>query len=402
MKTTIKFILTLLVLVFASCEKEELLEPVQEVHEVDKSVKGTAQIGPRLSLQIRRRTYNANYGLGGRRLNQGCTVRFNGNILAATTKISYNENTFREKATSHIWSSTNGSDWLPISTFPFNRAVAKMVVYKNKLWALSRAPQRYEYQLHTSTDGGLTWDLNPAQIPFDDIDPIAYAQENQDLRFSMVVFNNKIVVFGGSIIKKVGAIDLNNVYSFDGVNWDVEDIQGLPMVRDRFWGGPTIVFKDALYYFVAGDPDRASLSGIFKSTNGRDWSPVSGATTNYLNPTEDFSLIRSYSAVVHDNKVWVTGGKGRGGYGSHENYSNEIWYSGDMKNWRKYTGHVSFKPLSGPTLLSNENEMLLLGGDYESGSGRAVPSRYVWSIKPKIKYYVPVEIPRNRPTIPRF
>ncbi len=44
-----------LVLVFAACEKEQVIEPNQKVCEVDKSVKGTAEIGTRLSLLIRQK-----------------------------------------------------------------------------------------------------------------------------------------------------------------------------------------------------------------------------------------------------------------------------------------------------------------------------------------------------------
>lgn len=51
-KITMQLILASLIMAFASCVKEELLEPVQEVQKVEEPVMATAQIGPSLSLHI--------------------------------------------------------------------------------------------------------------------------------------------------------------------------------------------------------------------------------------------------------------------------------------------------------------------------------------------------------------
>lgn len=320
------------------------------------------------------------------KLNQGCTVRFNGSILVVTTKFDY-----YGRPSSIIWSSSNGSEWIPKSIFPFGRGVTNMVVLNGKLWALSIGGEGSFYQANTSANGGSTWDLVPSRIPFYGRSPI-----------DVVVFNNKIFVYGEYNYSLSDDHGSKVFSSFDGINWISENIRGLPMDRYAvlFSGTPPVAFKDTLYFFSPADYLTGTPHGIFKSTNGRDWSRVSGATPNNLNPTEDLPITSHQSVVVHDNKVWITGGRDTG---SDPSFSNDIWYSGEMKNWRKYTGYVSFKPISWATLLSHNNEMLLLGGVYKLGSGRAVTSNYVWSIKPKSTYRIPgVEIPRDRPTIPRF
>ncbi len=386
-KITMQLVTVLLILAFASCEKEELLEPVQEVHDVDEPVKATAQIGPRLSLRISRRTYNAAYD----GLRQHHTVLYNGGILAAITE------RMDGSYSSKIWSSSNGSEWTVRSNFPVGKYVTNMIVHNNEIWALCKlgydTGDGIEFWAYTSTDGGLTWNPVSSGLPFYGDSPA-----------HVVVFNHKILVFGEYIFSNSDNNNKKVFSSIDGINWISENIRGLPIEDGTIpsSGAPTIVFKDALYFFTTAHLGTATPSEIFKSTNGRDWSRVSGATPDYLNPTENFPLKLGYSVVAHDNKVWITGGKDTASYSIRDSdYSNDIWYSGDMKNWRKYTGYVSFKPLYKATLLSSNNEMLLLGG-YLEGTGRWDNSKYVWSIKPKIKYYVPVEIPRDRPAIPRF
>lgn len=141
---------------------------------------------------------------------------------------------------------------------------------------------------------------------------------------------------------------------------------------------------------------------IWKSTNGRDWSQVLGASPTYLRPTEDFPVKYMHAAVVHNNSVWVTGGAASNGEAAE---GKDIWVSSDMENWTKYTGPVPFEPYINPTMLSYGNKILLLGGYfYTRPSGGYEYSKSIWSIKPGSTYRIPgVEIPReDRPTIPRF
>ncbi len=143
-KITMNLILASLVLVFASCEKEEIFEPDQKVHEVDESVKATSRLVPNLSLEI---------GFWGIRAPYDCTlenrtVRFNGSLLSATSTIVNGG-----RVSNQIWSSSNGRSWSLRSDDPFRIDVTNMVVHYNKVWALGTWGELGPLEAYTSSDG---------------------------------------------------------------------------------------------------------------------------------------------------------------------------------------------------------------------------------------------------------
>ncbi len=365
-KITMQLVTASLILAFTACEKEEIFETDQKVHEVDESIKGIARIDPRLSLEIRLRTHTAPYSF----LRENSTVKLNDNFYAVS----------RESNVTKIWSSPNGLDWTLKRNNPFPMEVRIMVAHDDKIWAIGFSGYRGQLEIYSSRNG-YSWSHVTSSLPF--------ALYNLD---SAVVFNNKIFVFEDN--QTTGGQRIHS--SSNGINWTLETANAYP---ERGHGTP-IVFKNTLYYLGGSGINSGRLNEIWKSTNGRDWSRV--RTLRPLNSVaQDFPVKAGHAAVVHNNKVWVTGGFP---IGEEEDVTNtkEIWYSGDMKNWSKYTGKVSFKTLTVPTMLSYNNEILLLGGIDWSGMGEQ-HVRSIWSIKSKKSVRFPVQIPRpDRHNIPRF
>lgn len=118
-------------------------------------------------------------------------------------------------------------------------------------------------------------------------------------------------------------------------------------------GHGCVVFNGKLYVIggvnVIGST-AYHLHDVWSSSDGENWT---------LEVSEASFPKRAYHAtVVHDNKLWVIGGRTTG-------YSelNDVWYSEDGINWVEATSNAQFSERQFHQVVSFQNEMYLIGGN---------------------------------------
>ena len=71
----------------------------------------------------------------------------------------------------------------------------------------------------------------------------------------------------------------------------------------------------------------------------------------------NFAPREGHKSVVYDGKMWIIAGK------VDSDYSNDVWYSADGKNWIQAVDSAAFKPISGHTSVVFNNKMWIIGGN---------------------------------------
>jgi len=173
-----------------------------------------------------------------------------------------------ELSTNAIWSSSDGANWVKVSTknvWPA-RSSHKSVIFDNKIWVMGGISSTDE-QLNDvwSSSDGLTWT---------EVTDAAAWPVRAD--FASIVFDNKIFVMGGwSATSPQGGefTHYNDVWSSaDGKNWEQFTAEAAWGERAHF---SAYTFDSKL--FVAGGlasmPQR-EYSDIYSSADGKIWSTV--------------------------------------------------------------------------------------------------------------------------------
>ena len=113
-------------------------------------------------------------------------------------------------------------------------------------------------------------------------------------------------------------------------------------------------------YLIGGlysDTPNSRSNGVWRSTNGADWTRIASAP---------FSGRGSYQAVSHDGSLWVIGGVDDGG-----NVRNDVWRSADGVNWVSVA--VSgrwFSRRYGHQAVSHGGSLWVIGGDEGGERGK--------------------------------
>ena len=274
------------------------------------------------------------------------------------------------------WSSSNGINWSLRKRNPFirNRSGYALLTYDNKIWALggyidSRIESVNEIW---NTSDGINWTLiSNTELPF------IWVEEAE-------VFNDKMLVFESNIGDPVGDsfIGTKIFSSTDGINWELDNLVSF-MDSD---GATVSVFNNKLYLIGRSsrsfDPfDRTPVERkIYRSEDGINWFNQIYPRDHYI-----FSLTTDHSSVVFDNNIWVIGGNkkflvdGR----PETRPVDDIWYSTDTQDWKKYSRNAPFTGIMYHTTINFNNKIWLLGGfkaTYDGTTLSNVSSRDVWSI----------------------
>jgi hypothetical protein len=214
---------------------------------------------------------------------------------------------YTPKVVGDIWTSKDGTDWIPYGTFPSPAGVNIPVnfVFRGKMWLTDNKDAFY-----MSADGK-TWEQVAAGIP-----PFGRAGAGG------AVFRDRMWILGG----RKGSAVYNDVWSSsDGVNWMCE-LKEAPWSRRHFFGVLVVVFKDKLWILggaiQAYHPFRA-YTDVWSSSDGRNWTKVSDGPW----------LPRMWNtAVVYRDRMWLIGG-----FRADPTWNNfnDVWYSADGVNWRQ-------------------------------------------------------------------
>jgi len=266
-----------------------------------------------------------------------------------------------------------------------------MVEFNGKLWSVGGYQNGASYPNQTnavwSSANGYNWELVTSGL-FD-----------ARVGHSLTVFDGKMWLIGGV---NNSSTQLSDVwFTIDGLHWKLatdtlpfwvtghsatvfnnklvvftkndiwystDGVNWKLMAEDIFASrsyAELIVFNDKLY-LIGGEttsPD-TFYNEIWQSGNGKDWSQV--PTTSPI-----FNGISRFSTANYKHKIWVIGGHTETGFDS-----DEIWFSSNMIEWCKYDGPVPLTRLSSHSSLVYLDRVLVFGGFASSGM-----SGSIWSFE---------------------
>lgn len=94
-------------------------------------------------------------------------------------------------------------------------------------------------------------------------------------------------------------------------------------------------------------------SDVWQSENGTSW--------NLVNPKAEFPPRADHAATVHDDRMWLVGGR-HGNVAIGDTLYNDVWFSKNGKEWLSATNKAAFSPRSSHTLTTFKGRMWLIGG----------------------------------------
>ncbi|MEO0684263.1 MAG: kelch repeat-containing protein, partial [Cyanobacteria bacterium J06649_11] len=254
-------------------------------------------------------------------------------------------------STNDVWSSHDGVNWTqvtPNASFS-KRSAHQVVVYNDKMWLIGGNQQlgiTYNGDIWSSLDG-ITWTLEVERAPFNPF--------NRRAHHKVVVFNDKMWLIGG-----VNSFPLNDIWSSsDGVNWTQIDANAPFSAR---WGHTVTVFDNKLWV----------ISGYRYNPEGADiWHSSDGITWTESTSVAPFSKRDRHTTVVFDNKMWVMGGLDPDPDFDPFTYSSvfhdDIWYSSDGINWDLDDDYTPFSKRFSHTVVSFNDKLWLIGGQGTGG-----------------------------------
>ena len=244
-----------------------------------------------------------------------------------------------------VWYSENGKDWtLATNNAEFEpRRNFSMVVFDNKMWVF----------------GGNGY-IDGSTSPFKSLSDIWNSEDgitwnkvetNADLGLlslqNTVVHNNRIF-----ILKEGSGTTLSsNWYSNDGINWTEIEIKNDFPLRQ----GITATSFNGRIWMIAGVGLPSGALGGFSTKWNNVWSSSDGITWIEETSSAEFSKRHSHAASVFDNKIWITGGN------DDQGASTEVWSSSDGKTWVLECSEAFDKRLDHTIISSNDN-IFIIGG----------------------------------------
>ncbi len=344
MKTIKILMLVFITVLSTSCDKE----PTPIIDSLPEEG-GTPKGGelPELSLSLTFTVQTQQDQMGD--FAKNAMVEFNGKIWSAGGINGYSG----ANATSEVWSSENGANWVSVTSNQFSERVGHtLTVFDNKMWLIGGVDNSGNYigEIHHSTDGE-TWTL-ATELSAPLLAPAYH---------SAVVFNNKLYVIRDGFDNHTIVLS-----SSDGVTWNLETDHAFSN-REKF---KAVVFDNAIYV-IGGKHLGTSFNEIWKSGDGIEWSLIA--------PTADiFSERYAHTATVHDGKVWVVGGI----TGSFAESHIDFWYSENMEEWTAYDGTLpTDEGLIHHAALSYNDELWIFGGLQPNETGLAPITGSIRSIR---------------------
>lgn len=136
-------------------------------------------------------------------------------------------------------------------------------------------------------------------------------------------------------------------------------------------GAGALVFDDAMWLIGGWNPrdpihfPRVCSNDVWRSTDGRDWSPVK--SNAYLDDTfdtkQDWARRRTGGYAVHEHRMWLIGGDANQGY-----HQSDVWASADGRDWQCVLEEALWAPrgMVGGSVVYFGRLWILGGGTYET------------------------------------
>jgi len=264
---------------------------------------------------------------------------------------------------------------------------AGAIVYKDKMWLIGgwnpqdkvNFPKICNNEVWSSTNGK-NWSLEKPNTFGAGFD------ESKDWigrhTAGYCNFKDKMWILGGDVNQGVYQPDIWN--SINGKNWD--------KVNDNApWGERalhhTIVFKDKIWVMggqtvpEAASAEEMFYNDIWVSGNGKDWHEVK--VEGKIFPQR--GMIGG--SIVFDNKMWILGG---GTYDTVEHpirkFYNDVWCSSDGKDWTLIEENAPWAPRQYHDVAVFDKRMWVMEG-YSFENHVKGNAKDVWYSKDGINWY---------------
>lgn len=235
-----------------------------------------------------------------------------------------------------------------LTTAPFDvREGHGSVFFKNKFWVIGGFANIEDIKNDVwSSSDGITWSEETANAGF-----------NSRGQFGITVFRDRIFIVGGLGNSTL----LEDVWSSgDGVNWVQENANPgfSPRVQTKL-----VSLNDKLYA-IGGlenpfDTTTGSTEEVWSSTNGADWVLETDSAP--------YMARFGFEALAFDNKIFVIGGA----LGATFEEQADVWYSDNGKDWTQAapSGVFRFKKRVFLNSTVFKNKIWLTGGSFEDALG---------------------------------
>lgn len=199
----------------------------------------------------------------------------------------------------HIYRSSNMKSWelLSASSNIPDRFFYHPFVFRNKLWLIGGQDKNQQYADIWNSEDGIHWVKQK--------DNLAFGKRS----------GSQIVQLGNTLY-----LLNNDVWSStDGLNWQKETDEIVP--GEQIFGYAALVY-DAKIWLLGCNRNGQFSSQVLVSSDGKKWDGMDAP----------WSPRGGIAAVVHHDKIFMTGGK-YGGTPNHTEfvYSNDVWIL-DRKN----------------------------------------------------------------------
>lgn len=248
-------------------------------------------------------------------------------------------NSYHTSIHSDVWKSADGSAWVSHTSEQFpNRRDHSLTVFDNKMWVIGGFTEPTPDTFLALSDvwyssDGTTWTLATD-------DPLGGSSIGAH---NTAVFNNKLyIIRDGS---NEGAPGCTVWSSANGVDWTRETDNAFSY-REGF---STTVFQNEIYV-VGGLQESTYFNEIWKSANGFEWTRV--------NTTGELLASRAYGeTVVYNNKLWTFGGTN-----GTTSTGLGLYYSDDGEQWERYEPLPSENGLRHFSALNHDDAIWVFGG----------------------------------------
>ncbi len=144
-----------------------------------------------------------------------------------------------------------------------------------------------------------------------------------------VAFKDKIWVIGGA---GLNGFQHHTWSSSDGKKWHKS--KPIPFAPRTDLG--VVVFQDKLWVLGGTGEELESYSDVWCSADGEQWELVTDQAA--------FGKRDHHIVLAFNNKMWVIGGTV---YSSPDDFSPQVWSSGDGKTWQLESADLGCRPMDG-------------------------------------------------------
>ncbi len=203
------------------------------------------------------------------------------------------------------------------------------------------------------TSGSLLNDVWSSANGIDWVQETANANFTPRAQTKLLAYKDKLYALGGleNFFDATTGSTKEVWSSTNGIDWEQETNAAPYFAR---YGFEATVFDDKMFVIGGALADtNEETSDVWFSTDGENWNEIQQTGNR-------FSERVFFNSTVLKDKIWLTGGSVENAM-EDTNYT-DFWSSSDGITWKREAQNAGYGARFFPTLVSNTDYMLLIGG----------------------------------------